>query len=76
MGAALSQTLAYLMANPHPEELGFAMITSRDSVFVKLTPSPPGAYHVSRGFAAMTSDQELYGVLRILKRISQVVGRP
>jgi len=75
--AALPQTLAYLMANPHPEEPGFAMMTNGDdSVFVKLTPSPPGAYNVSRGFAALASDQELYGVLRILKRISQVVGMP
>ncbi|WP_439342326.1 hypothetical protein [Vacuolonema iberomarrocanum] len=36
--AALPQTLAYLMANPHPERPSFALMTNGDdSVFVKLT---------------------------------------
>lgn len=74
--AALPQTLAYLMANPQPGQPSFAMMTNGDdSVFVKLTRSTGGEYNLSRVFAALTSNQELYGILQILKQISQVVAR-
>lgn len=72
---ALPQTLAYLMASPHPEQPRFALMTNGDdSVFVKLAPSTEGRYNFSRVFAALTSNQELYGILQILKRIGQVAG--
>jgi hypothetical protein len=74
--SALPQTLAYLIASPHPEQPSFALMTNGDdSVFVKLTRSTGGQYNFSRVFAALTSNQELYGTLQILKRISQVVGK-
>jgi hypothetical protein len=69
---ALPQTLAYLMANPHPTQPSFALMTNGDdSVFVKLTQNERAQYDLSRVFAALTSNQELYGVLQILKRIAQ-----
>lgn len=72
--SALPQTLAYLMANPQPEQPSFALMTNGDdSVFVKLTRDQGGQYSVSRVFAALTSNQELYGILQVLKRISQVM---
>jgi hypothetical protein len=72
--SALPQTLAYLMTNPHPELARFALMTNGDdSVFVKLESAQGGRYNVSRGFAALTSNQELYGILQILKRMGQAI---
>ncbi len=72
--SALPQTLAYLMASPNPEKARFALMTNGDdSAFVKLEASAGGRYNVSRGFAALTSNQELYGILQILKRMGQAI---
>lgn len=72
--AALPQTLAYLMATPNPEKASFALMTNGDdSVFVKLDANASGQYNVSRVFAALTSNHELYAILQILKRLSQVI---
>jgi hypothetical protein len=74
--AALPQTLAYLMANPHPEKPSFGMVTNGDEIlFVKLVQKENRYYALSRVFAPFTSKQELYGVLQILKQIGQgIVG--
>lgn len=72
--AALPQTLAYLMAAPNPGKVNFALMTNGDdSVFVKLEAKAGRRYNVSRVFAALTSDQELYAILQILKRLTQVI---
>ncbi|MEA5447001.1 type I restriction endonuclease subunit R [Leptolyngbya sp. CCNP1308] len=72
--SALPQTLAYLMANPHPEQPRFALMTNGDdSVFVKLEATQSGRYNLSRVFAALTSNQELEGVLQILKHLRQAL---
>lgn len=74
--AALPQTLAYLMANPHPEQPSFALMTNGDnSVFVKLTRSNGGQYNFSRVFAALTSNQELYGILQVLKQLGHAMSK-
>ncbi len=73
--SALPQTLAYLMANPHPEQPSFGMVTNGDDVvFVKLIQRSQPHYALSRIFSPLISSQELASVLQILKRISQVVG--
>ena len=73
--AALPQTLAYLMANPQPEQPSFAMMTNGDEiVFVKLTQIKQRQYDVSRVFAPFSSNRELYSVWQILKSISRVIG--
>lgn len=74
--AALPQTLAYLMANPHPEKSSFGMVTNGDEIlFVKLVQKEKRYYALSRVFAPFTSKQELYGALQILKQIGQgIVG--
>jgi hypothetical protein len=72
---ALPQTLAYLMANPQPEQPSFGMVTNGDDIFfVKLVQHSQRHYALSRVFAPFISKQELYGALQILKRISQVIG--
>ncbi len=73
--AALPQTLAYLMANPQPEQLSFGMVTNGDDVlFVKLVQWPQRNYALSRVFAPFTSNRELYSALQILKHIGQIIG--
>lgn len=72
--SALPQTLAYLMATPNHEQPRFALMTNGDdSVFVKLEANQGRRYNLSRVFAALTSDQELDGVLQILKHLGQVL---
>ena len=74
---ALPQTLAYLMANPRPEQPGFGMVTNGDDIlFVKLAQHSVGEaatklYGLSRVFSPLTSSQELYSALQTLKRIAQ-----
>jgi hypothetical protein len=59
--AALPQTLAYLMANPQPEQPSFGMVTNGDDIlFVKLGQTEQRYYSLSRVFAPFTSGQELY----------------
>ncbi|NEO98793.1 MAG: type I restriction endonuclease subunit R [Symploca sp. SIO2E9] len=73
--AALPQTLAYLMANPQPEQPSFGMVTNGDDIlFVKLVQKLQRNYGLSRVFAPFTSSRELYSALQILKRIGQVIG--
>ncbi|MBD2111504.1 MULTISPECIES: type I restriction endonuclease subunit R [Cyanophyceae] len=72
--SALPQTLAYLMATPNHEQPRFALMTNGDdSVFVKLEANQGRRYNLSRVFAALTSNQELDGVLQILKYLGQVL---
>lgn len=72
--SALPQTLAYLMANPQPERPSFGMMTNGDDIlFVKLTQMNNRQYDVSRVFSPFTSNQELYSVLQVLKRISRAI---
>lgn len=73
--AALPQTLAYLMANPQPQQPSFGMVTNGDDIFfIKLSQQPQPHYGLSRVFAPFTSKQELHSALKILKRIGQVAG--
>ena len=73
--SALPQTLAYLMANPQPEQPCFALMTNGDDIlFVKLTQMKHQQYDVSRVFAPFISNQELYSVVQVLKSISKVIS--
>ena len=68
---ALPQTLAYMMANPHPEQPSYGLVTNGDDIlFVKLKRDQTNLYDVSRVFAPVTSNREVYGVLQVLKRIA------
>jgi hypothetical protein len=72
--SGLPQTLAYLMANPQPERPSFGMMTNGDDIlFVKLTQMDNRQFDVSRVFSPFTSNQELYSILQVLKRISRVI---
>lgn len=71
--SALPQTLAYLMGNPHQERPSYAMMTNGDEIlFVKLMQKDSPEYDISRIFALFTSNQELYQVLQILKKLGNL----
>jgi hypothetical protein len=70
----LPQTLAYLLANPHPELPSFGMLTNGDDImFVKLVQGEQRRYAVSRVFAPFVLARELSGAVQILKTIGRSI---
>ncbi len=70
----LAQILAYMLGNPNPDKPSFGMITTGGSfVFIKLVKGAIPQYATSRVFITRNPGNELYGVFRILKRLSQIV---
>lgn len=71
----LAQILAYMLGNPHPNQPSFGMISSGgEFIFVKLVKGNPTYYALSKGFLIRNPGNELYDVLRILKRLTQLVS--
>ncbi|MDZ8066793.1 MAG: restriction endonuclease subunit R [Nostoc sp. DedQUE08] len=71
----LAQILAYLLGNRDNDKLSFGMIaTGSEFIFVKLVKGNPPRYALSKGFLMRNPGNELYDVLRILKRLTQLVG--
>ncbi len=74
--AGRAQLLAYMLANPHPERPSFGMITTGGSfIFVKLIKGERPQYSLSNTFITLNRGNELYDVLRIFKRLSQLIDR-
>ncbi|GAB1545255.1 hypothetical protein NUACC21_79310 [Scytonema sp. NUACC21] len=73
--AGLDQILAYMLAAPLSQDEVFGMITSGGSfMFLKLLKGNPPRYATSDIFDVRNRGNELYCVLRILKRISQLTS--
>ncbi|NET34267.1 MAG: restriction endonuclease subunit R [Cyanothece sp. SIO1E1] len=74
--AGLPQLLAYMLGNPHTAEARYGLIATGGSfVFVKLVPGEQPRYALSKGFRTRDpGENQLYQVLRILKRLSQLVA--
>ncbi|MEL6163280.1 MAG: type I restriction endonuclease [Cyanobacteria bacterium J06641_2] len=71
--SAVPQALAYLMANPKPDLPVYGMVTNGDDIlFIKVVQGDTPKYDLSRVFAPFTSAKELYMVLQILKKFSQL----
>lgn len=71
---ALPQTLAYMMANPYPDRPLFGMVTNGgEFFFIKLTQQDIPQYDISRVFSLLPRRNELYDVLKILKRLGQLI---
>jgi hypothetical protein len=69
----LAQLLAYLLGNPQPSRPNYGMITTGGSfIFVKLVKGETPQYATSKLFATRNKE-DLYSVLSILKRLSQIV---
>ena len=70
--AGLAQILAYMLGNPNPEP-SYGMITTGGSfIFLKLVQGNPPQYGTSKLFATRNPG-DLYSVLSIFKRLSQLV---
>ncbi|MDV2994017.1 MAG: hypothetical protein N4J56_003671 [Chroococcidiopsis sp. SAG 2025] len=73
--AGLDQILAYMLAYPQSQQQVFGMITSGGSfMFIKLVKGNTPQYATSDIFDIRNRENELYSVLSILKRISQLTG--
>ena len=69
----LAQILAYMLGKPNPDKPSYGTIATGGSfVFVKLVRGNPPRYALSKGFLTRNPGNELYEVLRILKRLSQI----
>ena len=73
--AGLDQILAYMLAAPQPQNTVFGMITSGGSfMFLKLVKGAVPQYATSNIFDIRNIGNELYEVLKILKRLSQLTA--
>ncbi len=69
---AIPQTLAYMMANPDVQKSVFAMATNGgEFFFLKLNRQGTPQYDISRIFSHLPLQNELYDVLKILKRLGK-----
>ncbi|NEO62952.1 MAG: restriction endonuclease subunit R [Moorea sp. SIO4G2] len=71
--AGLPQLLAYMLANPHPDQPSYGMITTGGTfIFIKLVNGEKPRYATSAEFSLRNPGNDLYQVLRILKKLSQI----
>lgn len=69
----LAQILTYMLADPNPETPTFGMITNGVNFrFVKLVREATPKYALSDEFVIDNRGNELYSVLKIIKRLSQL----
>mgnify|MGYP000232800146 CR=1 FL=1 len=70
----LPQALAYMLANPNIDRPTFALVTNGSNfIFIKLSKQAIPQYATSYEFTLRRGD-DLYIVLRILKRLAQLLG--
>ena len=73
---AIPQALAYMLANPTPERPAFGLVTNGDDFqFIKLTKQDTPQYALSDKFTLSKRENELYKVLSILKKLSQILSQ-
>ncbi|MEQ8539590.1 MAG: type I restriction endonuclease [Coleofasciculus sp. D1-CHI-01] len=70
----IPQALVYMAANPHPDQTVFGLVTNgSELVFIKLVQQNTPKYALSEPFSLLKRDNELYTVLSILKKLSQLM---
>lgn len=68
-----SQLLTYMLANPHPDRPTYGLILNGSNFrFLKLVKGETYQYALSRIFDLFNPGNDLYQVLRVLKRLSQL----
>jgi len=73
--AGLAQILSYMLTNPHPNNPCFGLITNGGSfVFIKLVKGETPRYATSNIFEIRNQGNQLYDVLKIFKRLSQLIN--
>ena len=74
--AGLAQLLTYLLASPHVEHPNYGLIVTGGSfIFVKVVKTEIPQYATSKMFAIRNPGNELFDVLRILKRLSEIANQ-
>lgn len=72
---AIPQALSYMMASPAEEQDIYGMVTNGGQFFfLKLCRAGAPEYDVSRVFSLLPLQNELYGVLQILKRLGNALN--
>ena len=73
---AIPQALAYMLANPNTTRPVFGLVLNgEDFQFIKLTQETKPLYALSDKFTLFRRENELYQVLGILKKLSQVISQ-
>jgi hypothetical protein len=73
--AGLAQILAYMLRTPNPSQPSFGLITTGGSfIFLKLVKGSTLQYALSDPFEMRRRGNDLYSVLRILKRLCQLAN--
>ncbi len=73
----LAQILAYMLGNPYPNKPSYGLINAGGSfIFVKLVKAEVPLYALSDPFDIRRRGNDLYTVLQIMKRLSQLVILP
>ncbi len=68
-----SQLLTYMLANPHPDRPTYGLILNGSSFrFLKLIDGETSQYALSKIFDLFNPGNDLYHVLRVLKRLAQL----
>lgn len=71
----LAQIIAYMLGSPAGKKPCFGMIaTGSEFIFVKLVQTDRPRYALSKGFLMRNPGNELYDVLRILKRLIEIAS--
>ncbi|MBD2434475.1 MULTISPECIES: hypothetical protein [Fischerella] len=71
---AIPQALAYMLSNPNPKRPAFGLVLNgSDFIFLKLTKQDSPIYALSDEFTLLKRKNELYKVLSILKKLSQIL---
>ncbi|BAY10519.1 hypothetical protein NIES2098_36910 [Calothrix sp. NIES-2098] len=72
---AITQAVAYMLANPHQEKPVFGLVMNgSDFIFLKLIQENHPEYAFSDQFTLLKRENELYQVLGVLKKLSQVLS--
>ena len=71
---AIAQALSYMMATPHPHQPAYGLATNGSEFrFIKLTVQQPPQYGLSDLLTLQRRENDLYGVLRVLRRLGILV---
>ncbi len=72
---AIPQAIAYMIASPNQDKPVFGLVMNgSDFIFLKLNKNSISEYALSDQFTLLSRENELYQVLRILKKFSQVLN--
>jgi hypothetical protein len=72
--AAVPQALVYMLGAPEPQRTIYGLVTNGDGFrFIKMVRSPEREYNLTEDFSVFATRNELYDVLRILKRIGALI---